>query len=490
MSEADRLRLAARVQADYEGYGYAPLLAGDVKAVAGVASDVASDVALSTAAANLASSAAIAGATSASAAAASVPAAADRTVGRRVNDTGHWGLTRSTKSWGWGVAGALAEVAVDAPRWEFDPATLAPLGLGFAGPRVNLIRNPRGEGAVAGMIGSGGALPTNWAFTNTSNTVCTVVGTGAEDGLPYVDVKLDMTGTGNCSMNFETTTGAPVTGLTGYTSSVYMKVAAGAVANFNNLHTRIRVEAATVQNGANSSFAGITSGALRSQRWTAAHTTLADGTFARVSLVLTSTATASITLRIALPSLEAGPFASLPMLPGVASPGASPRAQEAASIPLANLGTRWNRRQGIIILDWASQPGAFSSAADADWMGLISWGDLTANERLGLLINPAHTSIEARITAGGVVQAPASRAISAPAAGLVTRAAVAWDLDAAKLQVAARGAVGTVATLSALPVPSHLMPGRYATSHPMFGCISGLEIRPAALFDSALAALT
>lgn len=41
MPEADRLRLAGRLPADYVGYGYAPLLADDMKAVAAVASDVA-----------------------------------------------------------------------------------------------------------------------------------------------------------------------------------------------------------------------------------------------------------------------------------------------------------------------------------------------------------------------------------------------------------------------------------------------------------------
>lgn len=43
MPEADRLRLSGRTQEDYDGYGYADLLADDLNAVAAVANDVAAD---------------------------------------------------------------------------------------------------------------------------------------------------------------------------------------------------------------------------------------------------------------------------------------------------------------------------------------------------------------------------------------------------------------------------------------------------------------
>lgn len=43
MAEADRLRLAARQESDYAGFGYAPLLDDDLRAIAAVATDVAGD---------------------------------------------------------------------------------------------------------------------------------------------------------------------------------------------------------------------------------------------------------------------------------------------------------------------------------------------------------------------------------------------------------------------------------------------------------------
>ena len=173
------------------------------------------------------------------------------------------------------------------------------------------------------------------------------------------------------------------------------------------------------------------------------------------------------------------------------SPGSPTRGQGSVSISIRDLGSRYNRRQGVLIIDWNSQPGAFASAADTDVMGLVSLGDLSANEVMGLLINPAHTSVEFRRTVGGVAQSTASRAITAPAVGETIRCAMAWDIDAGLMQVAARGAVGTqLAGQTAIPAITHVMPGRFSTTRPLYGRIHGLEIRPAAMFGTTLAALT
>jgi hypothetical protein len=57
MADADRTRLAGRVQADYDGFGYAALFVDDLNAVAAVGNDVADDAATAaTAAATTAAS--------------------------------------------------------------------------------------------------------------------------------------------------------------------------------------------------------------------------------------------------------------------------------------------------------------------------------------------------------------------------------------------------------------------------------------------------
>ena len=59
--------------------------------------------------------------------------------------------------------------------------------LAIEGQRVNSIRNPRGEGAV---VGTPGTLPTNWTSAVAAGLSREIVGTGVEDGLPYVDIRI------------------------------------------------------------------------------------------------------------------------------------------------------------------------------------------------------------------------------------------------------------------------------------------------------------
>jgi hypothetical protein len=61
--------------------------------------------------------------------------------------------------------------------------------------RTNSIRNSTMVGAVAG---SPGTLPTNWGVTSGGLTQ-TIVGVGTEDGLPYIDVRLNGTATGTAA---------------------------------------------------------------------------------------------------------------------------------------------------------------------------------------------------------------------------------------------------------------------------------------------------
>jgi hypothetical protein len=427
----------------------------------------------------------IAASSSASAAAASVPATADRTVGRRLNDTAIWSMVRATPAWGFGVTGNLEEAPIDTVQWEFDTATLAPFGLVFAGARTNIMTNPRFEGGsrAIGVIGSGGVYPTGVTFTGAGVTQ-EILGFADWRGAPAMQLRLTA-----ASAPSSTTLGLPgsitATSSDNVIFSGFVWVSGGFSANITQ-----------------SFWAGVTGGvaiATVPQISTTAALLVSNRVSTGIAqtcgfrLNWTAGSVIDVTLTIALPQAEnAGTanFASGRILPAIGAPAISTRAQGISDISVQQLGTRWNRRQGILIVDWNSQPGPFTSAADADWFGLISWGDRTANERLGILINPAHTSIQARCTAGGVVQTASPLTITAPAAGVTTRAAVAWDRDAGFLQVAARGSVGTKVALTALPIPGWIMPGRFGTTNPLFGRLQGAEVRPAALFDAGLAALT
>jgi hypothetical protein len=56
-------------------------------------------------------------------------------------------------------------------------------------PRENAVCNPRGEGAVRGRIGEGGAAPVGWWCDAPRGVAVEIAGSGVEAGLPYVDIR-------------------------------------------------------------------------------------------------------------------------------------------------------------------------------------------------------------------------------------------------------------------------------------------------------------
>jgi hypothetical protein len=58
-----------------------------------------------------------------------------------------------------------------------------------AAPRENLVRNPRGEQAVRGRIGEGGAAPALWRLKAPARVAIEIVGSGLEGRLPYLDIR-------------------------------------------------------------------------------------------------------------------------------------------------------------------------------------------------------------------------------------------------------------------------------------------------------------
>lgn len=86
--------------------------------------------------------------------------------------------------------------------------------------RTNSIRNSSMVGAVAGGFGT---LPTNWGVTSGGLTQ-TIVGTGTENGLPYIDFRFNGTATGASALvSFEGTTNIAAANAQVWTNSFYFK---------------------------------------------------------------------------------------------------------------------------------------------------------------------------------------------------------------------------------------------------------------------------
>jgi len=216
--------------------------------------------------------------------------------------------------------GTLQTASSDTPR--FDHSGGSSLGLLIEEARTNSIRNAQGGGSTAGVIGSGGVMPTNWVITANANSVTSeIIGTGTEDGLAYIDIKVSGTPTATSAVFINTDGTAQIVAANGqtWTATSYVKLAGGSTTNVSTLIACSgRLVGGGVAGGGNTTETTFTptSGALKSQRPVATRTF----TLAAVERVLLyfgvyytngsqiGGSAAGITLRIAAPQLEQGAF--------------------------------------------------------------------------------------------------------------------------------------------------------------------------------------
>jgi hypothetical protein len=202
-----------------------------------------------------------------------------------------------------------------APRFDHNPTTGESLGLLVEEARTNSIANNTMVGAVAGTPGTN---PTGWFLTASANSISPeIVGTGVEDGITYVDIRYSGTSTGASAFSILASLPAAITAVTGqsWTGSAYVKLQAGSLSNVTNTLQSV--------NGRSSIGAGLeftnatytpTSDSLGVQRRTVS-ITLANASTERISHTIFNATYASgaaidITLRIGLPQLEQGAFAT------------------------------------------------------------------------------------------------------------------------------------------------------------------------------------
>lgn len=87
----------------------------------------------------------------------------------------------------------------------------------------NLLLNSRGDGAVLGVIGSGGALPTGWSMSGGTGLTVEIVSVALKGGLPNIKLRILGTGTGNIQIGPHNTAAAlPL--VSGQTSAISVGV--------------------------------------------------------------------------------------------------------------------------------------------------------------------------------------------------------------------------------------------------------------------------
>jgi hypothetical protein len=290
-----------------------------------------------------------------------------------------------------------------APRFDYNPSTLQPLGLLIEEARTNGIRNNTMQGAVAGTPGT---LPTNWSiFTSLTGLTREVVGTGTENGIDYIDFRLSGTpsAAGSYNFHFETITAVAASVGQAWTLSTYAKLQAGSftgISSFQLIQVEYNSASGFLTQG--TSTISPTSAALNTQRFSYTRTTSnASVAYLRPSSIFNLTGAAiDITLRIGLPQLELGAFATS-VIPTTTT--ALTRNADVASMTGTNFSSWYNQTQGTFFADATSNA---TSGARPILTAQIAGG----NDRHQVAV---YSTVAATVNAG-VVQATIGTNLTSP----------------------------------------------------------------------------
>jgi hypothetical protein len=355
-------------------------------------------------------------------------------------------FTRASTATFFDSAGVLQSAAIDAPRFDYDPSTLAARGLLIEEARTNGIRNNTMQGAVAGTPGT---VPTNWdVVISGSGITREIVGTGTEDGITYIDMRFSGTGSGTAipQIRPETTTQIVAAAGQTWTASYYLRVVGGStagIASFASIWQERDASGVTL-NSVTASITAPTTAALKTQRFILTRTLTDAGTARltnRVQFTCTDGVPVDITFRIGLPQLELGEFATSVI---ETTTTALTRAADVASVN--TLSPWFNSASGTFYVEATTPPGL------AGFPNSIGISDGTINNRT--LTYVFTNGFYSGITTGGVSQGNAPVFVT-PTIGAASKFAAAYNTNL--LQSALNGTAGTPDTTINLPSGLNIM---------------------------------
>lgn len=193
----------------------------------------------------------------------------------------------------------------------------------------NSVRNPRSEGSTPGTPGT---APTNWSVTNTSGLTTSIVGTGTENGVPYLDFGLSgISGAGGGIVAVVMEAPTFIAALLGqmWVSSFYCKLQAGTLTGFTNILNAMQENDSGGASLAFHSLAitppGTTLDLDRSQIAFALNQPTVAFVRNQVRCTIPALTTITATLRIGAPQMELASSAGPMVMPPTGAPGISMR---------------------------------------------------------------------------------------------------------------------------------------------------------------------
>jgi len=113
-----------------------------------------------------------------------------------------------------------------------------------AGGIRNRLLNNRGDGAVVGVLGSGGVLPADMLISGIAAGSIEVLTLAPKNGRPNTKVRINGTPTGNVNINFAGSQVIPAVAGQVWTSSVWSQMTAGSSTNLNSINLSTTTHAA------------------------------------------------------------------------------------------------------------------------------------------------------------------------------------------------------------------------------------------------------
>jgi len=287
-----------------------------------------------------------------------------------------------------------------APRFDHNPTTGESLGLLVEEARTNSIRNNTMVGAVAGTPGT---LPTNWVTNLPANGISGAVSAiGTENGITYIDYRISGTASADIApvLRFEANNNAAASSGQSWTASLYAKLTAGSLGSTTLVHQlRWTDSGGSVLSTVNTGAAFTPTGsALGGQRYSATGTAIASTAFVS-QLLATSTiangSTVDFTLRIGLPQLEQGAFATS-VIP--TSTTAVTRSADVASITGSNFSSWYRQDEGTVFYD-----GQVLGSDPSTNKSILGLSNGSGNNTIDMFI-PSAVNQRFRLAVGGVNQ--------------------------------------------------------------------------------------
>lgn len=218
--------------------------------------------------------------------------------------------TRASTGYAVNSAGVWTSFATNTPR-------ITDKGLLVESARTNGLRNNAMSGASAGVVGSGGSLPTNW-LVSAAGITTEVIGTGTENGLDYIDLKFSGTsGATGGSLFFEGATAPTASQSQVWANSAFLSLRDGDFTNVTHLQCgfwEYSSGPAFLAGTMGASVLGSVTSTL-TRFWNALTVSNASTAAIRPTIRFTWSNASAIdfTLRIAMPQTELGAFPTSPI---------------------------------------------------------------------------------------------------------------------------------------------------------------------------------